>query len=423
MKIRRWNLNKIVTVIMGQNCEKFIGMALESIKDSDAIVYLDGGSTDNTLKIVKEHKEKATSNFSVMYNKYNQIDKMMNGKQRNIYLNYVREKYPDYWCLALDADEIVDGLGDIKELINRSPPAIYSVKMRHLIGNFGHEDATIDNHFVPNRLFKVSEVDKYPEVEHPVLQGKPRTQQILTDCTTVWHLAYVPGMWDIKKRYENHMKKSEMHTTEFLKKWYWSHLFGRYPIKEIKLIDLPKILLDEFGIDRDEFYFQGRSLEIKHSHMVIQWNRYFEPNNVLDLGCGIGPYLYYWKLLGKEVRGLELSNWAVKHAIVPNIQQGDITDFSAGGADLITAIDVLEHIDYDKIQQAIENICKSTEEHLLVSVPVIGDPNLENDKTHKIKESKEWWIKQFTKRGLVHLPTPEDWMFKEQLFIFRRKDE
>ena len=88
-------MNKIVTVIMGQNCEKFIGMALESIKDSDAIVYLDGGSTDNTLKIVKEHKEKATSNFSVMYNKYNQIDKMMNGKQRNIYLNYVREKYPD----------------------------------------------------------------------------------------------------------------------------------------------------------------------------------------------------------------------------------------------------------------------------------------------------------------------------------------
>jgi len=82
----------------------------------------------------------------------------------------------------------------------------------------------------------------------------PKIPILGTECTTIWHLAHVPGMWEIKKRYENHMAKSEMHTPEFLNKWYRSHLFGRYPIKEVKLVDLPKILLDEFGIDKDEFY-------------------------------------------------------------------------------------------------------------------------------------------------------------------------
>ena len=39
---------------MGQNCERFIDMCLESVQDADAIVYIDGGSTDRTLEIVKD---------------------------------------------------------------------------------------------------------------------------------------------------------------------------------------------------------------------------------------------------------------------------------------------------------------------------------------------------------------------------------
>ena len=51
------NMNKIVAGIMGQNCERFIDMCLESVKDADAIVYLDGGSTDKTIQIVYEFFE------------------------------------------------------------------------------------------------------------------------------------------------------------------------------------------------------------------------------------------------------------------------------------------------------------------------------------------------------------------------------
>src|SRR3990167_6995138 len=97
---------KLVVCIMGQNCEKFIGMCLESLKDADAVVYCDGttiGRTDDgTMQFIR-------INYPYVYiiqNTYYQEDKAMNGKQRNFYLNYLKENYPDYWVLCLDADEV-----------------------------------------------------------------------------------------------------------------------------------------------------------------------------------------------------------------------------------------------------------------------------------------------------------------------------
>ena len=92
---------KLIVVIMGQNCEKFISMCLESVKGADAIVYCDGGSYgDNSLSIAKKF------NAIIIKNKWDPTDKQMNGKQRNFYLNYIKENYPNDWCLVLDADEL-----------------------------------------------------------------------------------------------------------------------------------------------------------------------------------------------------------------------------------------------------------------------------------------------------------------------------
>jgi len=53
-------MNKLVVTIMGQNCEKFIGMCLDSVKDADAIVYCDGGS-------IKDETLLAVDNFFLAY--------------------------------------------------------------------------------------------------------------------------------------------------------------------------------------------------------------------------------------------------------------------------------------------------------------------------------------------------------------------
>ena len=43
----------------------------------------------------------------IIYQEYSQEDKGMNGKQRNFYLDYLKENYKDHWALCIDADEVV----------------------------------------------------------------------------------------------------------------------------------------------------------------------------------------------------------------------------------------------------------------------------------------------------------------------------
>ena len=287
-------MEKLVVVIMGQDCEKFIPMCLESVKDADAIIFCDGGSTDSTLQKCKgfipgldEHSRHSNVNLKehskyIISHTYDQEDKTMNGKQRNYYLNFIKKNFKDYWCLVLDADEVVDtdGIKKLKEFINFLPKEnndiLFSPKMRHLIGDLAHEDSTQPVHFVPHRLFKIRDELSYPEVEHPVIghEGEVRMQNLI--ITTIWHLAYTPGLWDIKKRYECHKKKSQMHTPEYLEEWRDAHLLGLYPRNQFDIQELPKVILDEFKINKEKWYFRTRKLENKHWLDVYQWKEYFK---------------------------------------------------------------------------------------------------------------------------------------------------
>lgn len=239
---------KLVVVIMGQDCEKFIDLALESVKEADAVVYIDGGSLGDTLKIVRHYKKMYNHNFTILSNNFDQDDPKMNGIQRNTYLNYIKERYFDDWCLAIDADELVADIEDVKKAINSMPGGVYSVKMRHFIGDLGHEDATSEEHFVPNRLFKISCTDKYPEVEHPVLQAKEGVQVGRTKCTTIWHLRECLGIFETYSKYESNLIKSNMHTKEQLDKWYYLMIRGQYPKKEVGWYELPQVIRKRFKI-------------------------------------------------------------------------------------------------------------------------------------------------------------------------------
>ena len=418
---RKDMVEKLIVMIMGQNCEKFIKMCLDSTEDADARIYCDGGSTDSTLDIVENRIGKT----SIIHNTYDQDDKTMNGRQRNFYLKYLKNNYPNDWCLCLDADEVVEDLNKLKEWINKYGNALTKrhpcihVKMRHLIQDLTHEDATTPEHMCLSRLFKIQDDLEYPEVEHPVLsiRGKPIDPNNVCRVTTIWHLAYIPNLWDIKRRYDNHMKKSNMHTPEYLSGWYRAHLFGQYPTKQFNPVELPKIILDEFGIDKDELYFANRGLEVKHSIMVKQWNNYFKPTSVLDLGCGRGPYLFYWEYFTEYGHGIELSEYAVKNALVGGIGVGNVSDKTQYMEhDLITAIDILEHLTNEELDKTLKNMANNSK-HFIFSIPYIGDSNLEADKSHIQKKTKEEWINLIESYGIKTKDVPSDWLFREQLLI------
>ena len=155
---------RLVICIMGENCERFIKMSLESVKDADVIIYCDGGSTDNTLRIVDnfEYGKRLTDKYIngeqlgtinsviIINNEYNQEDKTMNGKQRNFYLDYLKKNHINDWCLVLDSDEVLEDFG-IEKLKQTILPIkkdmIFSPRIHHFVGDLGYEDYTKDIHY------------------------------------------------------------------------------------------------------------------------------------------------------------------------------------------------------------------------------------------------------------------------------------
>lgn len=403
---------------MGQDCEDWLDMCLDSVKDADQIIYVDGGSSDGSVYMAQKEGV-------VISNDYVQDDPDMNGKQRNFYLDYLKKNFDGWWCLVLDADEIVEDFSKVKEFIESTihQNILYSPRMRHLIGDFCHEDASQPVHFVSNRLFKVSKKLFYPLGEHVILSSEDEKVSNNFDKTTIWHLPYAP-MFHVKKRYDKNLKHSNVHTKKFLKNWYYWHLFGSYPKKQFNPVELPQQLLDKFNINRDELYFANRGLEHKHWLDAVHWREFFKCENALEFGAGRGPRVFAMNKIGIETLGVELSQWAVKTRIDNNIIEGDIlSDKDYGKHDLVLAYDLLEHIDIDDLSKAIDNILKHSKKHVLISVPALGDPNLENDPTHKIHRPMNWWQRQFTEKGCKLLDTPENFLFKHQLIVLEVPNE
>ena len=82
-------------------------------------------------------------------------------------------------------------------------------------------------------------------------------------------------------------------------------------------------------------------------------------------------------------------------------------------------LDILEHLTYDSLDEVLKNVCKASK-NFIFSIPFIGDPNLEADETHIIKEDKEWWVKKLSKYFKVE-EVPGNWLFKHQFLIGKRK--
>lgn len=414
------NDKKLIVCMLAGNTENFIDMAIESVQNADKIIVVyDTTSKDKTNdKIYKWQNKLGEDKLEIIERIYEHQNPKGNGRARNYYLNHIKEFYPNDWCLVIDADEVVEDLNKIKSFIKSSPNGLYSMHMRHFHNDLGHEDSTVGKHYVPNRLFKIRRDLFYPEVEHPVLQHKELNVVDKTDCTTIWHLAHINHVFNIKGRYEKNMKHSNIHSPQFLDDWKDAHMLGRYPNKPVDIQEIPDIILKNFHIDKDKHYFTNRGIEMKHPLQVKQWYDYFEPETILDLGCGRGPYLYFWKWFENIAEGIELSQWAVDHAFTSGISQGQCYHIKKK-YDLITAIDLLEHLDDNTLNTTLLNM-RLHGNKFIFSIPFVGDPNLLADKTHRQFKTKEEWIKLIEGYGIKIEETPSTWLFKEQILVGRK---
>jgi 2-polyprenyl-3-methyl-5-hydroxy-6-metoxy-1,4-benzoquinol methylase len=121
------------------------------------------------------------------------------------------------------------------------------------------------------------------------------------------------------------------------------------------------------------------------------------PRTVLDAGCAMGFLVETLHERGIEAWGVDISKYAIEQV------HESVGDFCAVGSilepfeqrfDLITCIEVLEHLDAADGAKAIANLCAATDDVLFSSTPEdFREP------THENVQPPDYWAAAFARHG------------------------
>lgn len=145
------------------------------------------------------------------------------------------------------------------------------------------------------------------------------------------------------------------------------------------------------------------------------------PATVLDAGCAIGMLVEALRDLGIDASGIDVSEYAIAQAppsIKDHVSQGSLTESLAGRYDLVTCIEVIEHIPPADAERAIANLCAVTDRVLLSSSPFdYGEP------THVNVRPPEEWAASFARHGFVRNLDFDASFVTDWAVLFERRGE
>lgn len=122
-----------------------------------------------------------------------------------------------------------------------------------------------------------------------------------------------------------------------------------------------------------------------------------QPKSVLDAGCAMGFLVEALRARGVEAWGIDISDYAISqvHESARDFcSVGSVTTPFLRRYDLITCIEVLEHLPKADAEAAIDNFCAHTDDILFSS-----SPNDFIEPTHFNVQPPEYWAEQFARHG------------------------
>lgn len=148
-------------------------------------------------------------------------------------------------------------------------------------------------------------------------------------------------------------------------------------------------------------YLESPELRKFHASVARELTAHFQPETVLDAGCAMGVLVSEFVKLGVKAYGLDFSEYAVTHAdplARDNCYHGSLaSEFPAklpARFDLVTCMEVVEHMSPEDGKAAIANLCKVTDTVIFCSTP---DDYL--DPTHINVQQREYWAACFAENG------------------------
>jgi SAM-dependent methyltransferase len=162
----------------------------------------------------------------------------------------------------------------------------------------------------------------------------------------------------------------------------------------------------------------------------------FEPQRVLDVGCGPGFLMLFLAELGIEVEGIDFSP-SSRELAPPDVRDriliGDVADphVPERSSDLVVCREVLEHLTVLQVRRTIEQLCRASSRYVYVTTRFHPDPtgllevatDLETDPTHITLLTKDFVRCLFVLEGFrrrADLEERMDWAGKERVLVYER---
>lgn len=148
------------------------------------------------------------------------------------------------------------------------------------------------------------------------------------------------------------------------------------------------------------------------------------PATVLDVGCAMGFLVAALRDLGVEAYGIDVSKYAVSHVredIKPYCKAcsalDPLPDNFPKRYDLLTNIEVAEHLYEEDGKKLIQNICGYSDRILFSSTP-----DDFQEKTHFNVQQPEYWAKRFAMNAFYRDLTTDVSFISPQAVLFCRRD-
>ena len=146
----------------------------------------------------------------------------------------------------------------------------------------------------------------------------------------------------------------------------------------------------------------------------------FNPESVIDVGCGIGDYVKYWyNDMNIQAFGIEGSE-----AVLPYVVSDKVLIFDMRvehnirlHSDLVTCFEVLEHIEEEYSDIFVKNLTKLSDCILVSAAPPGAGGHY-----HVNCQDKNYWIEKFMQYNYGYDPTLT-YMIREALKPWRHRKE
>lgn len=147
-------------------------------------------------------------------------------------------------------------------------------------------------------------------------------------------------------------------------------------------------------------YQYGKGWEEIFEKIALRIGNEINPKKTLDVGCALGFLVEQLKKRDVQAYGIDISEYIIsqiKDELKPYCKVKSILEPIEEKYDLITCIEVFEHLEHKDIPKAIKNLCDATDDIIFSSTPFEY-----SEESHVSVNPPEYWVEQFMYNGFYH---------------------